>query len=173
MVGAMLELVDFYRVLQVDPEAEPETIRSAYRTLARLHHPDRPGGSHARMVVVNRAWSVLGDERRRRAYDRSRRVLSSRPGAATSTPRPATEWTPNPGPPVGQPSGTVLDFGRYAGWSFGQIAHHDPDFLEWLVRTPIGRPYRAEIESLLGQRVRAATATATAEPPRRRRFGRR
>lgn len=166
----MLELVDFYRVLQVEPDADPETIRSAYRTLARLHHPDLPGGSHARMVMVNRAWSVLGDDQRRRVYDRGRHVLSARP---RTPPTAAPEWSPNPGAPVGTPSGTVLDFGRYAGWSFGQIARHDPDFLEWLVRTPIGRPYRAEIESLLGQRAHSATKTATAEPPRRRRFGRR
>jgi curved DNA-binding protein CbpA len=170
IVAPMLQLVDFYRVLQVDPGADTEAIRSAYRTLARRYHPDRPGGSHARMVMLNQAWSVLGDAAARRVYDRSRNVIAP---AAHPRPAPAPTWTPDPGRPVGSPSGTILDFGRYAGWSFGQIARHDPDFLEWLVRTPIGRPYRAEIESLLGQPARSATATATAEPARRRRFGRR
>jgi curved DNA-binding protein CbpA len=169
----MLELVDFYRILGVDPGAGPETIRSAYRTLARVCHPDMPGGSHVRMVRLNRAWSVLGNETSRRAYDRSRHVVAraSRPAATAPSERP--EWMPTQGQPVGPPSGTVLDFGRYAGWSFGQIARQDPDFLEWLVRTPIGRPYRSEIESLLAQRARPGTTTATAERPGRRRFGRR
>jgi hypothetical protein len=35
------------------------------------------------------------------------------------------------------------------------VARQDPDFLEWLARMPIGRPYRAEIEAVL-----AATRTA-------------
>jgi hypothetical protein len=52
----------------------------------------------------------------------------------------------------------VLDFGRYAGWSFGQIARHDPDFLEWLARAPIGRSFRAEIEVILAARPRPVTA---------------
>ncbi len=166
----MLQLVDFYNVLGVDPAAEPEAIKSAYRTLARLYHPDMPGGSHARMVLLNRAWAVLGNEQARRVYDRGRRVLAPPTHAPAA---PAPEWSPNPGTPVGPASGTVLDFGRYAGWSFGQIARQDPDFLEWLIRTPIGRPYRSEIESVLAQRARATTATATAEPDKRRRFSRR
>jgi hypothetical protein len=45
----------------------------------------------------------------------------------------------------------VLDFGRYKGWSIGQIATHDPDFLEWLQRSPSGRQYRAEIASYLSR----------------------
>jgi curved DNA-binding protein CbpA len=53
------------------------------------------------------------------------------------------------GPPPGRPSGSVLTFGRYAGWSLGEIARVDPGFLEWLDRMPIGRPYRAEIDPLL------------------------
>jgi hypothetical protein len=49
------------------------------------------------------------------------------------------------------PRGTVLDFGRYKGWSIGQVATHDPDFLEWLQRSPSGRQYRAEIASFLAR----------------------
>jgi len=32
-------------------------------------------------------------------------------------------------------SSSILDFGRYAGWSLAQIVEKDPDYLEWLVRT--------------------------------------
>ena len=53
------------------------------------------------------------------------------------------------GPPPGQPAGSVLNFGRYAGWSLGQLAPVDPNYLEWLARTPIGRSYYAEIRELL------------------------
>ena len=50
------------------------------------------------------------------------------------------------GPPPGRPSGRVLNFGRYAGWSLGEIARQDLEYIEWLDRMPIGRPYRDEID---------------------------
>ena len=31
---------------------------------------------------------------------------------------------------------SVLDFGRYAGWSLRQLAARDPNYLEWLLRSP-------------------------------------
>ena len=146
----MLELVDFYKVLQVDPSAEPEVIQAAYRSLARKYHPDVVGGSEERMVAINQAWAVLGDETTRAVYDRSRSAIRQDPAPRQSTNEEAIR--PVTGTPPGPTSGTVLDFGRYAGWSFGQIARHDPDFLEWLARTPIGRPFRMEIDALLAAR---------------------
>jgi curved DNA-binding protein CbpA len=53
------------------------------------------------------------------------------------------------GPPPGNPSGTVINFGRYAGWSIGEVARRDLEYLEWLDRVPIGRNYRAEIDPIL------------------------
>ena len=53
------------------------------------------------------------------------------------------------GPPPGRPSGTVLNFGRYAGWSLGEVARHDLEYVEWLDRAPIGRNYRQEIDDIL------------------------
>jgi hypothetical protein len=67
------------------------------------------------------------------------------------------------GPPPGNPSGTVLKFGRYAGWSIGEIARADLEYLEWLDRMAIGRMYRDEIDQVLRRagRRRSATAEAT------------
>ena len=62
------------------------------------------------------------------------------------------------GPPPGHPSGSILNFGRYAGWSLGEIARRDLEYLEWLDRTPIGRPYRDEIDTLLRRTGRRRTA---------------
>jgi hypothetical protein len=56
----------------------------------------------------------------------------------------------------------VLDFGRYAGWSLGEIARHDLDYLEWLQRATFGRRLRSEIETLLaGRRGPGAAATTS------------
>jgi hypothetical protein len=64
------------------------------------------------------------------------------------------------GPPPGNPSGSVVTFGRYDGWSVGEIARSNLEFLEWLDRMPIGRPYRDEIDVIL----RKAGRRRSAEP---------
>ena len=62
------------------------------------------------------------------------------------------------GPPPGRPSGTVLNFGRYAGWSLGEVARHDIEYIEWLDRAPIGRNYRSELDQILRQSGRRRSA---------------
>ena len=62
------------------------------------------------------------------------------------------------GPPPGRPSGTVINFGRYAGWSLGEIARYDLEYVEWLDRAPIGRNYRQEIDDILRSTGRRRTA---------------
>ena len=32
--------VDYYEILQISPNAQPETIQRVYRLLAQLYHPD-------------------------------------------------------------------------------------------------------------------------------------
>jgi hypothetical protein len=76
------------------------------------------------------------------------------------------------GPPPGDPSGSVLTFGRYAGWSLGEIARRDLEYVEWLDRMPIGRTYREEIDAILRRAGRRRSAPA-GEPERRGRFRRR
>lgn len=41
-----------------------------------------------------------------------------------------------------------------------ELSRHDPDYLLWLERTPIGRPLRAEIARVLAMRQAAATVAA-------------
>ena len=73
----------------------------------------------------------------------------------------ASQGAGSAGPPPGNPQGSVLNFGRYAGWSLGEVARTDLEYLEWLDRTPIGRIYQGEIDTMLrarGRRVTAPTA---------------
>ncbi len=67
------------------------------------------------------------------------------------------------GPPPGRPSGTVLNFGRYAGWSLGEVARHDLEYIEWLDRAPIGRNYRPEVDAILRVAGRRRSAEGEAE----------
>jgi curved DNA-binding protein CbpA len=159
---------DYYEVLQVHPRAESDVIRAAYRVLARKYHPDH-GGDRVRMIAINDAWDILGDPSRRAAYDAARAAADptasatadpgSAPAAASGGNGPASgssvngeSGIPSAGPPPGNPSGTVLDFGRYCGWSVGEIAGQDLDYIEWLQRATIGRPLKAELEALLRAR---------------------
>lgn len=64
------------------------------------------------------------------------------------------------GHPPGNPSGSVLTFGRYAAWSLGEIARADLEYIEWLDRMPIGRPYRDEIDAILRRTGRRRSASA-------------
>ena len=179
----MSTIRDPYRVLQVDPDAEPEVVRAAYRALALKYHPDVRTGSQERMAALNQAWRILRDPTVRAELDQARAKARTKPvpHAKDETTRdtPSRDGTafempaPLPATPPGKPSGSVLDFGRYEGWSLGQIAATDPVYLEWFARTPIGRTYNREIKSLLAIRTAAASAIATATAERQpRRFRR-
>jgi DnaJ-class molecular chaperone len=61
---------NFYTILGVPQKATPDTIRTAYRDLAKRHHPDRVGaGSASRFRDVAEAYRVLSDPERRRAHN--------------------------------------------------------------------------------------------------------
>jgi curved DNA-binding protein CbpA len=62
------------------------------------------------------------------------------------------------GPRPGNPSGSIITFGRYEGWTLGEIARTDLEYLEWLDRMPIGRTYQAEIDILLREHGRRVAA---------------
>ena len=62
------------------------------------------------------------------------------------------------GAPPGNPSGSIVTFGRFEGWTLGEIARTDLEYLEWLDRMPIGRTYAAEIDVLLRQHGRRVAA---------------
>lgn len=66
---------DLYAVMEVDPSASAEEIKTAYRRLAQQHHPDRnPGDDEAeeRFKRLQQAYSILSDPARRKAYDQLR-----------------------------------------------------------------------------------------------------
>lgn len=64
--------ITLYWVLEVSPAASPETIQAAYQSLAKRFHPDKGiDGDGEKMRELNRAYEVLKDAGKRRAYDRS------------------------------------------------------------------------------------------------------
>jgi molecular chaperone DnaJ len=64
---------DYYEVLGVPRDADADAVKKAYRKAALRWHPDRnPGDSGAaeRFKEVAEAYQVLGDAKKREAYDR-------------------------------------------------------------------------------------------------------
>jgi curved DNA-binding protein CbpA len=68
---------DFYDVLGVTKDADPEVIIAAYRALAKKYHPDsgktRGTGSPERFRQIQEAYETLSDASRRASYDDARR----------------------------------------------------------------------------------------------------
>lgn len=72
----MPALPDHYETLGVADDASAKEIKKAYRRLAQQYHPDRNAGDAAaeeRFKEVQAAYAVVGDETKRKAYDRARR----------------------------------------------------------------------------------------------------
>ncbi len=79
---------DFYKTLQVHPDAAQEIIDAAYRCLSKKYHPDVNKNNIATeyMKDINIAYGVVGDSKKRRQYhyDWMKRNKTKQPPAAES-----------------------------------------------------------------------------------------
>ncbi|MDP9299110.1 MAG: molecular chaperone DnaJ [Actinomycetota bacterium] len=95
---------DYYQVLGVPKNASASDIKKAYRKLAQRHHPDANAGNKEaedRFKEISAAYDVIGDEEKRKSYDRVREMGAQGFGAS------------GPGGPGGWPGGAG------AGWPGG------------------------------------------------------
>ena len=107
-------------------------------------HTTAPGGQqHRPPETVSTDWTS-GRSSQGGGYDPA--VMGAKDGFGAA------------GRPPGNPSGSVLNFGRFAGWSLGEIARRDLEYIEWLDRSSIGRQYREEIDGILRQAGRRRSA---------------
>jgi curved DNA-binding protein len=64
------DFVDYYELLQISPNAEPETVHRVYKMLAQRYHPDNPEtGDLERFVLLNQAFDTLSSAELRSSYD--------------------------------------------------------------------------------------------------------
>ena len=63
--------MNYYQVLQVNPQATQQEIKQSYRRLAKQFHPDSQKSQNTdRIIALNAAYEVLGNSHSRRSYDR-------------------------------------------------------------------------------------------------------
>lgn len=64
---------DLYKILGVEEDADADSIKKRYRKLAKEFHPDATGGDKKkteRFKEINEAYGILGDDKKRKEYDR-------------------------------------------------------------------------------------------------------
>ena len=62
--------IDYYEILQINPNAQVETINRVYRMLAQRFHPDNPEtGDADRFVKLQAAYAVLSNPDKKQEYD--------------------------------------------------------------------------------------------------------
>ncbi|OHD53602.1 MAG: hypothetical protein A2Y33_06680 [Spirochaetes bacterium GWF1_51_8] len=88
----MREFSTLYEILGISPDAPADAVKTAFRKLAQVNHPDKAGNSPesaAKFIVIHHAYTVLADPGQRREYDSylaSSRAVRERPKYRTALP---------------------------------------------------------------------------------------
>ena len=61
---------NFYKELGLEKNATKSEIKSSYRSLVKIHHPDA-GGEKERFLAIQNAWETLNDPIKKEKYDRT------------------------------------------------------------------------------------------------------
>jgi hypothetical protein len=77
-------MTDLYAILGVAKTASKAAIKKAYRTLAKVLHPDKPDGDAVKFDELTKAYDILADDVKRARYDQDG---STEEPADTITPR--------------------------------------------------------------------------------------
>lgn len=81
---------DPYEVLGVARKASADEIKKSFRKLAKKHHPDSNKGdpkASARFNEINTAYEILGDEKKRKAFDAGEIDAEGKPKGFNFDPR--------------------------------------------------------------------------------------
>ena len=64
------EVPDYYELLQISPNADPDMIHRVYRLLAQRYHPDNTtSGDEKAFRAITDAYKILSDPEKRAGYD--------------------------------------------------------------------------------------------------------
>merc|ERR1719367_981749 len=81
-INRATRMPDYYTTLGVDRKASEEDVKKAYKALAKKWHPDKnPNNQEVatkKFKEVSEAYQILGDSAKRKEYDRSGGMNSSK-----------------------------------------------------------------------------------------------
>jgi hypothetical protein len=144
-----------YQVLDVEPTADEETLRRAYRLRLRQTHPDT-GGEAALFIQVQRAWDLVGTPEARAAYDRGHGFGAH---AAPSYSPDAPLWRPPSRPADTRPR--ARSYGQPGGW---RRERYLTLMREWVGRgVELDDPYDPALVRRAPRQLRRMLADALAE----------
>jgi curved DNA-binding protein len=125
--------MNHYETLGVAQNATPEELKSAFRKLAKQHHPD-VGGDAAKFQAINEAYNTLSDQNSRAHYDHTLR-------------NPQPQFQHNP---FAQRAGNPFEFHfNFGGGPDPMAAFHDQFFNQFGFQTrqqPRNRNLRIVLE---------------------------
>ncbi len=89
---------DYYRILQVSPEADATEIKRSFRRLATQYHPDKNAdpAAHQTFQEINEAYQILTNNQQRQLYDLQRLYPSLTSTYTPYTPKAAQPRRPPP-----------------------------------------------------------------------------
>ena len=89
-----MKFKDYYRIMDVAPDASADDIKTAYRKLARKYHPDvnKAASAQQSFTDLGEANEVLKDPAKRAAYDRMR-AGGWKDGQDIETPPPPQDFS--------------------------------------------------------------------------------
>ncbi len=104
-----MEYKDYYKILGVERNADAETLKKAYRKLARQYHPDTNKNdkkSEEKFKELNEANEVLSDPEKRKLYDQLGSNYSRyTQGGGDPRQYDWAQWAQRNGSPSGNPFG--------------------------------------------------------------------
>ncbi len=71
---------DYYKTLELSPNADDKDIKKAFRKLALLYHPDKNPQNiqeaGEKFKKINEAYEILGDKQNRQQYDNQASLIN-------------------------------------------------------------------------------------------------
>ena len=90
-------MINYYKILEIQPKASAEAIKKSYRRLSKIYHPDINPRGGEQFKNINEANSILSDTEKRKLYDIKYKAAfsTSQNSNTVNQPKPKANSTTN------------------------------------------------------------------------------